>query len=55
LRARRDGTPLAERELSIPTGTDGLIGVQFVEAALASHDETGRWVVPTFATAKVPA
>ena len=40
LRARRDGTPLAERELSIPTGVDGLIGVQFVEAALASHDET---------------
>ena len=55
LRARRDGIPIVERELSIPTGADGLIGVQFVEAALASHDDTGRWVVPAFATAKVPA
>jgi hypothetical protein len=27
------------RELSIPTGTDGLIGVQFVEAATVSHTD----------------
>ena len=41
LRARRDGTPHVSRELSIPTGIDGLIGVQFVEAAAASHAEAG--------------
>jgi predicted dehydrogenase len=32
------------RELSIPTGVDGLIGVQFVEATLASHAEDAAWV-----------
>ena len=49
LRARRDGTPHVDRELSIPTGVDGLIGVQFVEAVAASHAEAGNWVVPDFA------
>ncbi len=34
----------AGRELSIPTGTDGLIGVQFVEAAIASHAADAAWV-----------
>ena len=32
------------RELSIPTGTDGLIGVRFVEAAIASHAADAAWV-----------
>ena len=32
------------RELSIPTGTDGLIGVQFIEAAIASHAGDAGWV-----------
>ena len=32
------------RELSIPTGLDGLIGVQFVEAAVASHANDAAWV-----------
>ncbi len=32
------------RELPIPTGTDGLIGVQFVEAAIASHTDDAAWV-----------
>jgi predicted dehydrogenase len=32
------------RELSIPTGIDGLIGVQFVEAAIASHADDAAWV-----------
>ncbi len=32
------------RELSIPSGTDGLIGVQFVEAAIASHTDDAAWV-----------
>jgi predicted dehydrogenase len=34
----------AARDLSIPTGVDGLIGVQFVEAAVASHAEDAAWV-----------
>jgi predicted dehydrogenase len=34
----------AGRELSIPTGTDGLIGVQFVETAIASHTDDAAWV-----------
>jgi predicted dehydrogenase len=37
------------RELSIPTGTDGLIGVQLVEAAIASHADDAAWVtLPSF-------
>jgi hypothetical protein len=31
-------------ELSIPTGADGLIGVQFIEAAIASHTQDAAWV-----------
>lgn len=53
LRARRDGTPPAVRELSIPTGIDGLIGVQFVEAAAASHALDGAWVESAQARARV--
>ncbi|WP_276070645.1 Gfo/Idh/MocA family protein [Mycobacterium yunnanensis] len=44
LRARRDGTAPPARELSIPTGVDGLIGVHFVETAAASHALDGAWV-----------
>lgn len=55
LRAKRDGTPHAGRELSIPTGIDGLIGVQFVEAAAASHADSGNWVVPAFVPAQAVA
>ncbi len=55
LRARRDGTTALERELTIPTGVDGLIGVQFVEAAAASHSDDGRWTAPVFATSKASA
>jgi predicted dehydrogenase len=32
------------RDLSIPTGVDGLIGVRFVEAAITSHTADGAWV-----------
>jgi predicted dehydrogenase len=32
------------RDLSIPTGVDGLIGVQFVEATLVSHANDAAWV-----------
>jgi predicted dehydrogenase len=55
LRARRDSTPHISRDLSIPTGVDGLIGVQFVEAAAASHADNGAWVVPAFALAEAVA
>ena len=55
LRARRDGTTALERELTIPTGVDGLIGVQFVEAAATSHSDDGRWTAPAFATSKASA
>jgi hypothetical protein len=34
----------AARDLSIPTGVDGLIGVQFVEAAIASHTRDAAWI-----------
>jgi predicted dehydrogenase len=43
LQARRDGTPSDFRELSFPTGEDGLLGVQFVEAVTTSHDRGGAW------------
>ena len=43
LQARRDGTPRQTRELSFPTGEDGLLGVQFVEAVTRSHDRHGAW------------
>jgi len=49
LRARRDGGAHVERELSIPTGIDGLAGVQFVEAVEQSHNRDGAWVVPGLA------
>jgi predicted dehydrogenase len=44
--ARRDGQPSTIRELSFPTGRDGLIGVQFVEAVAASHRDNGGWITP---------
>jgi predicted dehydrogenase len=38
------------RDLSIPTGIDGLIGVQFVEATLQSHADDAAWVDAAFGT-----
>lgn len=52
LRARRDSTALPGRELTFPTGIDGLIGVQFVEAVAASHHDDSAWKVPAFALEK---
>lgn len=43
LQARRDGTSSSIRDLSFPTGEDGLLGVQFVEAVTTSHDRHGAW------------
>lgn len=44
--ARRDGRPEDHRELSFPTGVDGLIGIQFVEAVTASSAANSAWVRP---------
>lgn len=44
--ARREGNPSTIRELSFPTGIDGLIGVQFVEAVVASATAGSAWVRP---------
>lgn len=52
LRARRDGTLPATRELSFPTGEDGLAGVRFVEAVAASHHNDASWTVPAGAAEK---
>lgn len=51
LAARRDGRPSTIRELTFPTGEDGLIGVQFVEAVTASHDADAAWVAPAYGSA----
>jgi predicted dehydrogenase len=55
VRARRDGGPSTIRELSFPTGRDGLIGVQFVEAVATSHHQDGAWVTPGAAPEGRPA
>lgn len=44
--ARRDGVPVVHRELSYPTGVDGLAGTQFVEAVTASNAANSAWVRP---------
>ena len=44
--ARRDGKPLPQRELGYPTGADGLVGLQFVEAVTASSNANSAWVRP---------
>lgn len=41
--ARRDGLPSTIRELSFPTGVDGLRGVEFVEAVAESHHRDSAW------------
>jgi hypothetical protein len=52
--ARRDGTPSPRRELSFPTGIDGLIGVQFVEAVAGSHAKDAAWTtIPEPVTTRI--
>lgn len=43
--ARRDGTPLGG--YAFPTVLDGALGVRFVDAAVESNAEEGRWVNAT--------
>ncbi|MFP3460395.1 Gfo/Idh/MocA family oxidoreductase [Arthrobacter globiformis] len=52
LRARRDGTLPETRDLSFPTGHDGLVGVRFVEAVAASNAHDAAWVTPAGAAEK---
>ena len=42
--ARRDGVAADELAYTFPTVQDGVLGVQFVEAAVASDRQDGRWV-----------
>lgn len=44
LMARRNDQPSTIRELSFPTGIDGLRGLEFIEAVGASGDANGAWV-----------
>ena len=44
IRARRRGGPKAEKAAHFPTIDDGLRGVQFIEAAVASSRKGARWV-----------
>ncbi|MDE2370232.1 MAG: Gfo/Idh/MocA family oxidoreductase [Burkholderiales bacterium] len=44
LRAARPGGARAERAANFPTLADGLRGMQFIEAAVASSRRGGRWV-----------
>lgn len=44
--ATRDGLPFRTGELSYPTGLDGLIGNQFVEAVSTSNSANSAWVRP---------
>lgn len=46
LDARRFEQPSTIRELSFPTGIDGLKGVEMVEAVVVSNQANGAWVVP---------
>lgn len=42
--ARRDGYAADPLAYTFPTVTDGVLGVKFVEAAVASNAQDGRWV-----------
>jgi predicted dehydrogenase len=45
--ARRDGVVADPRAYLFPTVEDGVLGVKFVDAAVASHQLDGRWVDAT--------
>ncbi len=45
--ARRDGVAADPLAYLFPTVEDGVLGVKFVDAAVASHQQDGRWVDAT--------
>jgi predicted dehydrogenase len=49
LLSRRDGKPAVPGDITFPTVRDGVIGIRFVEAAVASHAAGGRWTDATIA------
>ncbi len=42
--ARRDGGALDPLATTFPTVEDGVLGVRFVDAAVESNQQGGRWV-----------
>jgi predicted dehydrogenase len=48
--ARRDGIAADPLAYTFPTVEDGVLGVKFVEAAVASNRQDGRWVGATLST-----
>ncbi len=42
--AYRNGTPLDPATYTFPTVEDGMLGVQFVDAAVESNRRDGGWV-----------
>lgn len=44
---RRDGSATNQRTSVFPTVEDGVLGVKFVDASVASHQQEGRWVDAT--------
>lgn len=42
--ARRDGIEVTLPIYNFPTVEDGVLGVKFVDAAVASHQQDGHWV-----------
>jgi predicted dehydrogenase len=44
IRARDAGQPLPEESALLPTVEDGVAGMKFIDAVLASHDAGSRWV-----------
>ena len=42
--ARRSGKQANPLALHFPTSADGLAGIQFIEAAIESSNNAGRWV-----------
>jgi predicted dehydrogenase len=47
IHARRDGVEADPLAYLFPTVEDGVLGVKFVDAAVASHEQDGRWVNAT--------
>src|SRR5260370_42439407 len=45
--ARRDGVTADQLAYLFPTVEDGVLGVKFVDAAVESHQQDGRWVDAT--------
>jgi predicted dehydrogenase len=44
---RRGGGPMQASDIGYPTAWDGVMGVRFVEAVVASHEAGGRWTDAT--------